>query len=101
MERPFLRERLAGHGLEVVVRGPGDRALVHRVIYEELCLGIVREDSRDAVRDVVSRLAGEGAQGVVLGCTELELLLGPDDVDLPRFPTTQLHVAAAVAAALD
>ena len=101
MERPFLRERLAGHGLGVVVPEAADRALVHRVIYEELCLGVVRPDSRDAVREVVGRLAAEGAQGVVLGCTELELLLGPGDVDLPLFPTTQLHVTAAVAAALD
>jgi aspartate racemase len=101
MERPFLRERLAGHGLEVVVPEAGDRALVHRVIYEELCLGVVREESREEVRGVVARLGGEGAEGIVLGCTELELLLGAGDVDLPLFPTTQLHVAAAVAAALD
>ncbi|MGY1772554.1 aspartate/glutamate racemase family protein [Blastococcus sp. SYSU D00813] len=101
MERPFLRERLAGHGLEVVVPEAADRALVHRVIYEELCLGVVRDGSREAVRGVVARLAAAGATGVVLGCTELELLLGAGDVDLPLFPTTQLHVAAAVAAALD
>jgi aspartate racemase len=101
MEQPFLREHLAGHGLEVLVPGPDDRALVHRVIYDELCLGVVREESRQAVVEVVGRLAGEGAQGVVLGCTELELLLTDGDVDLPLFPTTQLHVEAAVAAALD
>lgn len=100
MERPFLRERLAGHGLEVDVPGREDRSLVHRVIYEELCLGVVRQESREAVRGVVARLAADGAAGVVLGCTELELLLGPGDVDLPLFPTTQLHVAAAVTAAL-
>jgi aspartate racemase len=100
MERAFLRNRLAGHGLEVVVPDAADRALVHRVIYDELCLGIVREESRQAVGEVIGRLAGDGAEGVVLGCTELELLLGPNDVDLPLFPTTQLHVAAAVAAAL-
>jgi aspartate racemase len=101
MERPFLRERLARHGLQVVVPEAADRALVHRVIYDELCLGLVREESRAQVRDVVARLATDGAEGVVLGCTELELLLGADDVDLPLFPTTQLHVAAAVAAALE
>ncbi|WP_029430468.1 aspartate/glutamate racemase family protein [Blastococcus sp. URHD0036] len=100
MERPFLVDRLAGHGLEVVVPGVADRALVHRVIYDELCLGVVREESRAAVGEVVGRLAAEGAEGVVLGCTELELLLGPGDVGLPLFPTTQLHVDAAVEAAL-
>ncbi|MGY1616343.1 aspartate/glutamate racemase family protein [Geodermatophilus sp. SYSU D00691] len=100
MEQPFLVERMAAHGLQVLVPGDEDRAEVHRVIYEELCLGVVREESRQFYRDVVGRLAGRGAEGVVLGCTEIELLLGAGDVDLPVFPTTQLHVEAAVAAAL-
>ncbi|MGY1807805.1 aspartate/glutamate racemase family protein [Blastococcus sp. SYSU D00669] len=100
MEQPFLVERMAAHGLEVLVPGAEDRAEVHRVIYEELCLGVVREESRQFYRDVVGRLAGRGAEGVVLGCTEIELLIGAGDVDLPVFPTTQLHVEAAVAAAL-
>ena len=73
---------------------------MHRVIYEELVLGVVREESRQAYREVVGRLVARGAQGVILGCTEIELLIGPDDVDVPTFPTTALHVAAAVRAAL-
>ena len=78
-----------------------DRDLVHRVIYDELVLGVVREESRRAYRDVAERLVARGAEGVVLGCTEIELLIGPDDVDVPVFPTTALHVEAAVAAALE
>ncbi|TQN43251.1 aspartate racemase [Blastococcus colisei] len=100
MEQPFLIDRLSAAGLEVVVPDRGDRDLVHHVIYEELVRGVVREESRRAYRDVVDRLVARGAQGVVLGCTEIELLLGPDDVDVPTFPTTALHVAAAVRAAL-
>lgn len=100
MEQPFLADRLAAAGLEVLVPGPGDRELVHRVIYEELVLGVVREESRLAYRAVVDRLVARGAQGVVLGCTEIELLIGPGDVAVPTFPTTALHVAAALDAAL-
>jgi aspartate racemase len=72
---------------------------VHRIIYDELCLGLVREESRAAYRAVVQRLVAQGVEGVVLGCTEIELLLGEDDVDVPVFPTTRLHVEAVVAAA--
>ena len=100
MERPFMVDRLAAAGLEVVVPDEADRELVHRVIFEELVVGVVREESRRAYREVVDRLVGRGAQGIVLGCTEIELLIGPGDVDVPTFPTTALHVAAAVRAAL-
>jgi aspartate racemase len=99
-EQPFLSDRLAAKGLHVLVPDPVDRAEVHRIIYEELCLGIVREESREAVRGVIEWLVAEGADGIVLGCTELELLLSDDDADVPLFPTTKLHVEAAVAAAL-
>src|SRR3954447_15770679 len=100
MEQPFLSDRLADRGLHVLVPDPVDRAEVHRVIYEELCRGEVREESREGVKAVIERLVAEGAEGVVLGCTELELLIGEDDVDVAVFPTTRLHVEAAVAAAL-
>jgi aspartate racemase len=100
MEQPFLSDRLAGRGVHVLVPDPVDRELVHRVIYDELVLGVVRDESRQAVLAVVERLMAEGAEGVVLGCTELELLLGQDDVAVPVFPTTRLHVEAAVAVAL-
>ena len=101
MERAFYRDRLAGHGLRVLVPDAADRAEVHRVIYDELCLGVVRTESRQAYRQIIERLVGAGAQGVVLGCTEIELLVGADDSPVPVFPTTRLHVKAAVAAALD
>jgi aspartate racemase len=100
MEQPFLTDRLADRGLHVMLPDPVDRALVHRVIYEELCLGIVRDESRAAFRAVIERLVADGADGVILGCTEIELLIAPDDVDVPVFPTSRLHVEAAVAAAL-
>ncbi|KRB42839.1 aspartate/glutamate racemase family protein [Terrabacter sp. Root181] len=100
MEQGFLRERLAGHGLTVLVPDADDRALVHRVIYDELCLGVVTEESRQAYREVIARLVAAGAEGVVLGCTEIELLVDQSDSHVPVFPTTRLHVEAAVTAAL-
>jgi aspartate racemase len=69
---------------------------VHRVIYDELCVGEVRPASKNAYLAVIDRLVAAGAEGVVLGCTEIELLVGPDDVDVPVFPTTRLHVEAAL-----
>ena len=100
MEQDFYRERLAGHGLTVLVPPAEDRAEVHRIIYDELCLGVVREDSRQAYREVIARLCAAGAEGVVLGCTEIELLVTAADSPVPVFPTTRLHVEAAVTAAL-
>jgi aspartate racemase len=100
MEQDFYRGRLAGHGLDVLTPDAEGRALVHRVIYEELCLGVVRDESRAAYRKVIDELVDSGAEGVVLGCTEIELLIGADDSPVPVFPTTRLHAEAAVAAAL-
>jgi aspartate racemase len=73
---------------------------VHRVIYDELCLGIVRGESRAAYVGVIERLATAGAEGVILGCTEIELLIKAEDSPIPIFPTTRLHVEAAVRQAL-
>ncbi|WP_432573469.1 aspartate/glutamate racemase family protein [Kineococcus sp. SYSU DK005] len=100
MERAPYRERMAAHGVEVLVPGPEQRALVHRVIYDELCLGVVDDGSRARCRQVIADLVAAGAQGVVLGCTELELLIGPGDSPVPVFPSTRLHVEAAVERAL-
>jgi len=100
MEQDFYRDRLAGHGLHVLVPDAADRAAVHRIIYEELCLGVVREASRQAYRRVIERLVAAGAEGVILGCTEIELLVGAADSSVPVYPTTRLHVEAAVTAAL-
>ena len=98
MDQPFYRERLESHGLRVLLPSAQDRATVHRIIYEELCLGVVRDESRRAYQDVISRF--EGAEGIILGCTEIELLIGQADVPLPVFPTTRLHVEAAVERAI-
>ena len=100
MEQPFYADRLRSHGIDVLVPEGDDLTLVHDVIYDELVLGVVRDESRAAYVDVVRRLAERGAGGVVLGCTEIELLIGPDDVDVPVFATTALHARAAVDFAL-
>lgn len=101
MEKDFYRGRLEQrHGIDVIVPVEADRAIVHDVIYRELVRGIVREDSRRAYVDIIERLVAEGAEGVVAGCTEIELLVTPDDVDCPYFPTTRLHALAAVESAV-
>jgi aspartate racemase len=100
MEQDFYRDRLAEHGLRVLIPDAADRADVHRIIYQELCLGVVREESRQLYRQVIERLVAAGAEGVILGCTEIELLIGSADSSVPVFPTTRLHVEAAVDASL-
>jgi aspartate racemase len=101
MEQDFYVGRLERtHGLAVLVPGPQDRRLVHEVIYRELCLGIVKDDSREAYRRVIAELVGRGAEGILLGCTELDLLIGPHDAPVPVFDTTRLHAERAVDLAL-
>lgn len=101
MEQAFYKGRLADrHGLDVLVPGDADRALVHRVIYDELVQGRVEPASREAYRGVIARLVERGAQGVILGCTEIGLLIGPEDCPVPVFDTATLHAEAAVEWAL-
>ncbi|WP_134656363.1 aspartate/glutamate racemase family protein [Streptomyces sp. H23] len=100
MEQDFYRGRLEVAGLDVRVPNAEGRDLVHRVIYEELCVGVVRDDSRVAYQKVIDELVDEGAEGVILGCTEIELLIRPEDSPVPIFPTARLHAEAAVAQAL-
>jgi len=101
MEQDFYRGRLEGaHGLEVLVPPEADREDVHRVIYEELCLGKVLEGSRQRYREIVSRLAARGAHAIILGCTEIGLLLRPGDASVPLFDTTEIHAEAAAEHAL-
>lgn len=101
MEQAFYRDRLESrHGIRVLVPDAADRDLVHRVIYDELCLGVIKPASRDAYRAVMQRLVACGAQALVLGCTEISLLVGPDDASVPLFDTTALHAVAAAEAAL-
>jgi len=101
MEEDFYRARLEQHGLRVVTPDEDGRALVHAVIYDELCLGITRAASKQAFINVINRLAERGAQGVILGCTEIGLLVSQNDTALPLFDTTRIHAEAAVDAALD
>jgi aspartate racemase len=101
MEQDFYRGRMQErHGIEVVVPAAAERALVHHIIYDELCHGIVRDESRDAYRRIIEGLRAEGVEGVILGCTEITLLISQDDVPIPVFDTTALHAQAAVTKAL-
>jgi aspartate racemase len=100
MEDGFWEERMAGHGVELLVPGAADRAVVHRVIYDELCRGVLSDGSRARYAEIIERLADSGAAGVVLGCTEIELLVGPEDTSVLLFPSTAIHARAAVDIAL-
>ena len=100
MEHRFYRERLERQGLKITIPDAADRATVHRIIYDELCRGIIRDESRQQYREIIARLISQGVEGVILGCTEIELLISPGDVSVPVFPTTRLHAEAAVAHAL-
>ena len=101
MEQAFYRDRLRGHGLEVLTPPPADRELVHRVVYEELCRGRVLDASRADYRRVMADLVARGAQAVILGCTEISLLVGPQDASVPLFDTTRLHALSAAGRALE
>jgi len=97
MEEDFYKGRLAQHhGIAPVVPDEADRALVHRVIYEELCRGVVRPKSKADCLSLIARSRHRGADGIILGCTEICMLIGPDDSDLPVFDTTAIHVDAAL-----
>lgn len=102
MEQDFYRGRLEEkHGLKVIVPNDEDRVTVHRIIYEELVAGQVRPSSREAYRAVIARLVADGAQAVVLGCTEIMLLVQPEDSSVPIFDTTALHAEAAIQMSLE
>jgi aspartate racemase len=101
MELPFWAQRLRErYGIDLVVPDEFDRALVHRVIFDELCRGRIDENSRAQYVAVTERLHKKGAEAVIFGCTEIGLLIKPDEVALPSFDTTALHAAAAVSFAL-
>lgn len=101
MEQDFYRQRLEQrHGIDVLVPDAADREQVHRIIYDELCRGEVREASRVIYRAVIERLVERGAEAVILGCTEISLLVGTADARVPLFDTTTLHAQRAAALAL-
>jgi aspartate racemase len=101
MEDDFYVGRLRDkHGLDVLVPDAEDRGLVHSVIYTELCRGVVREASREQYRRIIGELEQRGAEGILLGCTEIDLLIAPQDAFVPVFDTTRLHAQKAVELAL-
>lgn len=101
MEQDFYKERLRKrHGIEPLVPGQTDREIVHRIIYEELCRGEVRPESKRTYLDLIARLRDSGADGVILGCTEITMLIGQDDLDVPVFDTTRIHAESAIEFAL-
>lgn len=98
MEENFYRVRLKErHGLDVIIPGEEDRQIVHRVIYEELVLGKLNRGSRDQYRRIIANLVAKGAEGVILGCTEISLLVKAEDSTVPLLDTTSIHAGAAVA----
>jgi aspartate racemase len=101
MEHDFYKGRLIDlYGLKVLTPDTPDREVVHRVIYDELCLGVVREESRQEYIRIMDKLVEAGAEGIILGCTEIELLVKDGDSRVPLFPTTRIHALAAVEYAL-
>ncbi|QSP96364.1 aspartate/glutamate racemase family protein [Marinobacter salinisoli] len=101
MEQSFYKGRLAArHGLEVLTPEPADRKLVHGIIFQELCQGRIREESRQQYLGIMERLTESGAEAIVLGCTEIGLLVTPDDTDIPLYDTARIHAAKAVEWAL-
>ena len=100
MNEDFYKDRLRANGLEVIVPDAADRAVVNRVIFEELVLGTIEPASRHACREIIARQVAKGVQGIVLGCTELPMLVKPEDSAVPLFDTTEIHALAAVDLAL-
>ena len=102
MEQDFYKGRLKNKfGLEVLVPSPEERQSVHDTLYSELCLGEIKDLSKDKFKNVIKNLVDRGAQGVILGCTEIPLIVSQDDYDIPVYDTTALHAVAAVDYALE
>jgi len=101
MEKDFYKGRLRlKHGLDVIVPEEKDREVIHAILYNELCLGEIKEQSRQAFQEIIARLETRGAQGIILGCTEIPLIVSQQDYRIPLFDTTTIHAEAAVNYAL-
>lgn len=102
MEGDFYKKRLnEKYNIEVVIPNESDRKIIHNIIYNELCLGSIKEASKNKYIEIITELVENGAEGVILGCTEIPLLIKQDDVDIPVFDTTTIHATAAVEFALE
>jgi len=101
MEEDFFKKRLEEkYNIEVIIPSQNDREIIDSVIYNELCLGIIKQSSKEKYKEVINRLISDGADGVILGCTEIPLLIGQEDVEIPVFDTTTIHAKSAVEFAL-
>jgi aspartate racemase len=100
MEQAFYRDRLVRHGLRVIVPEAADRDAIHRIIYEELCVGVIKDESRREYRRIMEWLTTEGAEAIILGCTEISLLVDQQDAKVPLFDTTAIHARSAAEEAL-
>ncbi len=101
MEEDFYKKRLTvKHGIDVVIPNEEERELIHNVIYNELCLGITKPESKTRFKKIIRNLVSNGAEGIILGCTEIPLLINQEDVEVPVFDTTTIHAESAVEYAL-
>jgi len=101
MEEDFYKKRLQEkYNIEVIIPSQSDREIIDRVIYDELCLGTIKQSSKEKYKEVIERLISDGADGVILGCTEIPLLISQEDVEIPLFDTTTIHAKSAVEFAL-
>lgn len=101
MEQDFYKARLQDHGIDVMIPNEADRKIVHRIIYEELCLGVINPDSQQKYIAIVEALIADGAEGIILGCTEICMLIGEVKFSVPLFDTTAIHAKEAVSFALE
>lgn len=101
MEQDFYKARLHDHGIDVITPNEADRKIVHRIIYEELCLGVINPDSQQKYEAIVEVLIADGAEGIILGCTEICMLIGELKFSVPLFDTTTIHAKEAVSFALE
>ncbi|MDK8191212.1 aspartate/glutamate racemase family protein [Paenibacillus sp. UMB7766-LJ446] len=100
MEQDFYKTRIELNGIKVLIPNEEDRKVINKVIYEELCIGEIQQLSRDYYKKVIKRLVDDGAEGIILGCTEIGLLVKPEDSEVPLFDTTRIHAIESVNLAL-
>ena len=102
MEKDFYKKALSDkYGIETIIPNENDRAQIHRIIYEELVLGKINPSSREIYKKIIKKLQNDGAEGVILGCTEIPLLITQEDVEIPIFDTTTIHAESAVEWAIE
>lgn len=101
MEQDFYKTRIEHNGIKVLIPNEEDREVINKIIYEELCLGKIDPLSRDYYTKVIKRLVEHGAEGIILGCTEIGLLVKPEDSEVPLFDTTRIHAIESVHLALE